>query len=292
MTRTALPVTEAAAKLGITASALRKRFRRGAADGFKDDAGRLHIYLKPDKTPPTKAVPRKNAAKKAAKKAPRVDGAVGAPVGKPDKATGNGHDRDQGPGSAPHVTFILAKIEAQVDELARALANVTGHVKTVTKAVEAHDDLLAQWAPADTGGSDAMGRLDLFEVRLGELSEAQAAQEHMLTLLTHRIEGLAKLVTRAAANATEPGFLKRLDEGLAELAGNVQELNLSLVYRDQELDRLKRLIDGSAPAPPVASPRLQPQTEPRTTPESAMRPLRPGPPRPFGKKAPPGGGTS
>ena len=42
--RTALRLADAAARLGITPNALRMRFRRGKADGFRRD-GRIFIYL-------------------------------------------------------------------------------------------------------------------------------------------------------------------------------------------------------------------------------------------------------
>lgn len=49
--RTARPLAEAAQELGLTANALRQRFRRGSVAGFKDTDGRLFIYVDTPRAP-------------------------------------------------------------------------------------------------------------------------------------------------------------------------------------------------------------------------------------------------
>lgn len=46
--REPMPLSEAASRLGISPEALRKRLKRGTADGFRDNRQRWMVYVDPD----------------------------------------------------------------------------------------------------------------------------------------------------------------------------------------------------------------------------------------------------
>jgi DNA-binding Lrp family transcriptional regulator len=55
--RVALPLGEAARRLGLSPNALRGRLKRGRVAGFKDAKGRLHVYLDaPGEAPPASPI--------------------------------------------------------------------------------------------------------------------------------------------------------------------------------------------------------------------------------------------